>query len=88
MTGKHRSVVSIPRPDLDGKSLLVTGGTGSFGQQFVGTVLKQFRPRRLVVYSRDEYKQYEMAQVFSESRYPSMRYFIGDIRDRDRLEMA
>lgn len=88
MTAKHKPCVPIARPELDGKSLLVTGGTGSFGQKFVEVVLEKFKPRRLIVYSRDEYKQYEMAHVFGESRYPSMRYFIGDIRDRDRLEMA
>ena len=88
MTGKHRPVVPIPQPDLDGKSILVTGGTGSFGQKFVEIVLQRFKPRRLIIYSRDEYKQYEMSQMFGEARYPCIRYFIGDVRDRDRLEMA
>lgn len=74
--------------DLSGKSVLVTGGTGSFGQAFVRFVLKRFKPQRLIVFSRDELKQYEMAQIFPDTAYPCMRYFIGDVRDADRLEMA
>jgi len=74
---------------LNEKSVLVTGGTGSFGQAFVRSVLERFpRVRRLVVFSRDELKQYEMAQEFPETRYPAMRYFIGDVRDRHRLRRA
>ena len=69
---------------MDGASLLVTGGTGSFGQQFVRTVLERYRPQRPVVFSRDELKQSEMAKVFSPEAYPCMRYFIGDVRDRMR----
>jgi UDP-N-acetylglucosamine 4,6-dehydratase/5-epimerase len=70
---------------FDGKSILVTGGTGSFGRQYVRTLLGQHRPRRVIVYSRDELKQYEMAQEFD---HESMRYFIGDVRDVDRLTQA
>ena len=70
---------------FDGKAILVTGGTGSFGQQFVMTVLSRFHPERVVVFSRDEQKQFEMAQKFDS---PVMRYFLGDVRDRDRLIMA
>jgi UDP-N-acetylglucosamine 4,6-dehydratase len=70
---------------LTDKSILITGGTGSFGREFVRHVLQHFRPRRLVVYSRDELKQYEMHQ---ELHAPCMRYFIGDVRDRDRLRQA
>lgn len=73
---------------LSGKAILVTGGTGSFGKMFVKTVLERFAPQRLVVYSRDELKQYEMAQQLPDSRYPALRYFIGDIRDEDRLRRA
>lgn len=74
---------------LDNKSILVTGGTGSFGRQFVRTVLKRYPGvRRLVIYSRDELKQYEMSQEFSPQDYPALRYFIGDIRDQDRLRRA
>lgn len=70
---------------FDDKSILVTGGTGSFGRQFVRTVLERYTPNRLIVYSRDELKQFEMAQEFNES---CMRYFIGDVRDRGRLVQA
>ncbi len=74
---------------LSDKSILITGGTGSFGRAFVRTVLARYpKIRRLVVYSRDELKQYEMALEFPESRYPGMRYFIGDIRDEPRLRRA
>ncbi len=70
-------------------SILVTGGTGSFGKAFVGRVLKQYPDvRRLVIYSRDELKQYEMSQQFSGEQYPALRYFIGDVRDADRLRRA
>ena len=67
------------------KSILITGGTGSFGRKYVGNLLKNFRPRRLVIYSRDELKQYEMQQEFDQS---PMRYFIGDVRDGPRLRQA
>jgi len=70
-------------------SILITGGTGSFGQAFVGEVLRRKpRIRRLVVYSRDELKQFEMAQKYPEAKYPGLRYFIGDVRDQDRLRRA
>ncbi|MFO1187082.1 MAG: UDP-N-acetylglucosamine 4,6-dehydratase (inverting) [Alphaproteobacteria bacterium] len=74
--------------DLNGKVVLVTGGTGSFGQQFVDTVIERFAPKRLIIFSRDELKQYEMAQRFPAEKHPFLRYFIGDVRNRDRLEMA
>jgi len=74
--------------DLNGKSLLVTGGTGSFGKRLVRTVLDRYAPRRLIVLSRDELKQYEMQQDLGDGRYPCLRFFIGDVRDRRRLEMA
>ncbi len=77
-----------PWLDLNGKSVLVTGGTGSFGKHFVKTVIEQYKPRRLVIFSRDELKQFEMQQMFPMERHPFMRYFIGDVRDRDRLELA
>jgi UDP-N-acetylglucosamine 4,6-dehydratase len=73
---------------FDDKSILITGGTGSFGRQYVRTLLSRYRPRRLVIYSRDELKQYEMAQEFPHSKYGCMRYFIGDVRDQDRLVQA
>ncbi len=67
---------------------MVTGGTGSFGKHFVKTVIERYKPKRLVIFSRDELKQYEMQQLFPKEQHPFMRYFIGDIRDRDRLELA
>lgn len=74
--------------DLNGKNILITGGTGSFGHAFAQTVLTRFEPKRLIIFSRDELKQYEMAHRFPEARYRCMRYFIGDVRDQNRLEMA
>ncbi|NQV57280.1 MAG: UDP-N-acetylglucosamine 4,6-dehydratase (inverting) [Rhodospirillales bacterium] len=72
--------------DMTGRSILITGGTGSFGKEFVRTVLERYKPKRLVVYSRDELKQHDMQQVFPQEG--PMRYFIGDVRDQSRLEMA
>ena len=77
-----------PWLDLNEKSVLVTGGTGSFGKHFVKTVIEKYKPRRLIIFSRDELKQFEMQQVFPMEQHPFMRYFIGDVRDRDRLELA
>ncbi|HWV54442.1 UDP-N-acetylglucosamine 4,6-dehydratase (inverting) [Pseudorhodoplanes sp.] len=74
--------------DLNGKSVLVTGGTGSFGQAFVRYLLGNHKLRRLVVFSRDEQKQFDMANSLPTSKHPELRYFIGDVRDRDRLELA
>lgn len=74
---------------LSNKSILITGGTGSFGKAFVKTVLSRYpNIRRLVVFSRDELKQFEMSQEFSDREYPALRYFIGDIRDENRLWRA
>ena len=73
---------------LNDKVVLLTGGTGSFGRKFVEIVLKEYAPKKLIVFSRDELKQHEMAQVFNPASYPCMRYFIGDVRDRDRLYRA
>ncbi len=74
--------------NLDGHSILVTGGTGSFGKCFLKTVLARYKPKRLVIYSRDELKQYEMQQDLDPREHRSLRYFIGDVRDRSRLAMA
>ncbi len=70
---------------FNNKSILITGGTGSFGKQYVKIILERYKPRKLIVYSRDELKQFEMEQEFHEN---CMRYFIGDVRDRDRLVQA
>jgi len=74
--------------NLSGKSILVTGGTGSFGKKFTEIVLKKYNPKKLIIFSRDEYKQSEMAKTFSEDKYPSIRYFLGDVRDKYRLIRA
>ncbi|EIN00166.1 polysaccharide biosynthesis protein CapD [Paraburkholderia hospita] len=70
---------------LDNKAILITGGTGSFGHKFISAVLAQYKPSRVVVFSRDELKQYEMQQKFDA---PCMRYFLGDVRDGERLRQA
>ncbi len=82
------SAMRTDRDPLKDKVVLITGGTGSFGKQFIQTIVKSYTPRKLIVFSRDELKQFDMRQVFSEDRYPCMRYFIGDVRDRDRLYRA
>jgi UDP-N-acetylglucosamine 4,6-dehydratase len=74
---------------LNDKTILITGGTGSFGKKFIEVVLKQYKPRKIVIYSRDELKQFEMQQLLPISDViPMIRYFIGDIRDLNRLTMA
>ena len=74
--------------DFDGKVVLVTGGTGSFGRAFVRTVLSRYSPRKLIVFSRDEVKQYDMQHDSAHEGDPRLRFFIGDVRDESRLEMA
>lgn len=75
--------------DLNNKSILITGGTGSFGKRFVKTIINQYpNIKRLVIYSRDELKQFEMSQIFSKDKYPFIRYFIGNVRDRERFIRA
>ncbi|MCR9155240.1 MAG: UDP-N-acetylglucosamine 4,6-dehydratase (inverting) [Bacteroidetes bacterium] len=75
--------------ELSGKSILITGGTGSLGKALTKHMLENFpEVQRLVVFSRDEQKQFQMAQEFDHSTYPQIRYFIGDVRDRDRLNRA
>ena len=73
---------------LNKKSILITGGTGSFGKKFIETVMNNYKPGRLIVYSRDELKQYEMQKKWPENNTIPIRYFIGDVRDFDRLKMA
>lgn len=70
---------------FDKKNILITGGTGSFGKKFTQLLLQKYRPNKIIIFSRDELKQYEMAQEFSDK---CMRYFIGDVRDKDRLKKA
>ena len=77
--------MSSTSSSLDGANILVTGGTGSFGQAFIGRLFAHHRPGRVVVFSRDELKQYEMQQRFTQ---PQLRFFIGDVRDRERLDRA
>jgi UDP-N-acetylglucosamine 4,6-dehydratase len=75
--------------DLNGKSVLITGGTGSLGKHLTKNILERYpNIRRLVIFSRDEQKQFEMAQTYSTAKYPAIRYFIGDVRDSHRLEKA
>lgn len=74
--------------DLNGKTILITGGTGSFGRQFVKVVTEQYQPKKLIIFSRDELKQSEMAAEFPKSKYPFIRFFIGDVRDKERLHRA
>lgn len=73
---------------LNGKNVLITGGTGSFGKKCTEIILKKYKPKRLIVFSRDELKQFEMAQVYPDSTYDCMRYFIGDVRDKERMARA
>jgi UDP-N-acetylglucosamine 4,6-dehydratase len=70
--------------NIENKRILVTGGTGSFGKKFINTVLKKYKPKEVIVYSRDELKQYEMRETFPTEKFP-IKYFIGDIRDSERL---
>lgn len=72
---------------LNDKTILVTGGTGSFGQKFIGTIMTKYRPKKVIVFSRDEFKQFEMSKTFPTDKYP-IRYFLGDVRDKERLVRA
>jgi len=73
---------------LNDKSILITGGTGSFGKKTTEIILKKYKPSRLIIFSRDELKQFEMSQIYSSSEYECIRYFIGDVRDKERLYRA
>jgi UDP-N-acetylglucosamine 4,6-dehydratase len=70
---------------FDNKTILITGGTGSFGKKYVASLLKNYKPKKIIIFSRDELKQFDMAQVFDQ---PIMRYMIGDVRDKERLIQA
>lgn len=73
---------------FDSKVLLITGGTGSFGKEFLKFILKNFKPKKIIIFSRDEYKQYILRKKYPENKYRSIRFFIGDIRDPSRLNIA
>jgi len=73
---------------LNKKTILITGGTGSFGTNFISKVLKDYNPKKIIVYSRDELKQFEMQKIWPEGESNPIRYFIGDVRDLSRLKMA
>lgn len=70
---------------FDGQTILITGGTGSFGKQYTETLLNRYKPKKIIIFSRDELKQFEMQQVYND---PCMRYFIGDVRDQERMMQA
>ncbi len=73
---------------LNDKVILITGGTGSFGKACVKLLFERYKPAKVIVFSRDELKQYEMAQEFPPTEYPNLRFFIGDVRDKERLQRA
>ena len=73
---------------LNNKSILITGGTGTFGKAFVKNILSKYKIKRLVIFSRDEFKQYEMSKTFPSAKFPCIRFFIGDVRDKNRLSLA
>jgi len=73
---------------LNGKSILITGGSGSFGKKMTQIILEHYQPKKLIIFSRDELKQFEMSQHWSGQKYPCIRYFIGDVRDKERLIRA
>jgi len=73
---------------LNNKNVLITGGTGSFGKKCTEIILEKYKPKRTIIFSRDELKQFEMAQQFPDSKYDNIRYFIGDVRDKERLYRA
>ena len=73
---------------IDDKIILITGGTGSFGKKCVDSILKGYKPKKIIIFSRDELKQFEMSTIYAREKYPSIRYFIGDVRDKERLYRA
>ena len=73
---------------LNKKTILITGGTGSFGKKMVQIVLAEYKPKKLIIFSRDELKQFEMSQKWSPKEYPCLQYMLGDVRDKERLMMA
>ena len=73
---------------FNNQTIFISGGTGSFGNQFVKKLIKSYKPKKIIIYSRDEYKQFMMQEPFPASKYPFFRFFLGDVRDLDRLKMA
>tara|TARA_B100001964_G_C14183808_1_gene577582 strand:- start:475 stop:1500 length:1026 start_codon:yes stop_codon:yes gene_type:complete len=73
---------------LNNKTILITGGTGSFGKKMVQVILEEYKPEKLIIFSRDELKQFEMSQRWSMKKYPCIRYFLGDVRDKERLSRS
>ena len=73
---------------LSSQTLLITGGTGSFGSKFLFHLLKQFQLKKIIIFSRDEFKQYEMQKIYDSAKYKFLRYFLGDVRDGERLKIA
>ena len=73
---------------LNNKTILITGGTGSFGKKMVQIILEEYKPEKLIIFSRDELKQFEMSQRWSTKKFPCIRYFLGDVRDKERLNRA
>jgi len=73
---------------LNEKTILITGGTGSFGKKMVQIILETYNPKKLIIFSRDELKQFEMSQRWNQKKYPCLRYFLGDVRDKERLIYA
>ena len=73
---------------FDNKTVLITGGTGSFGNRFLKKIIKDYKPKKIIIFSRDELKQFTMQQNFPEKDFPFLRFFLGDVRDLPRLEMA
>jgi UDP-N-acetylglucosamine 4,6-dehydratase len=73
---------------VNNKVIFITGGTGSFGNELTEVLLTQYKPKKIIIFSRDEFKQYTMKQKFPENKYPCMRYFVGDVRDYERLLTA
>lgn len=73
---------------VNGKNIFITGGTGTFGHKITEILLNQYSPNKIIIFSRDEFKQYNMKQIYPESKYPNIRYFIGDVRDYERLLTA
>ena len=73
---------------VNDKNILITGGTGTFGHQITEILLTKYKPNKVIIFSRDEFKQYNMKQIFNEKDYKNIRYFVGDVRDYERLLMA